>query len=214
MRLSEIDVATALRNMTPGEISAAAQGVDQKLVVDPKIKAEIEKKAQTYVKPLMGKWQEALAAQAAVGKDIDDVSTQRIILAGIISRYAGISPDDVDVLEKKILRSDLTDEQQVSDIFKSAVVMTLFQRIVRPVGKRQSTAQYQPSAEVPQEIPDNALVSVMIQQQPVFYYHFNSRWYNQANDTPLNPTKDEYIISQLNKKTYELQRKGKLKLRT
>ena len=215
MRLSEIDVAQAPRNLTPDEIAAAARGLDKRIDVNPKIKAEIEKKAQTYVKPLMGKWQQALAAQANIGKDIDDVSTQRLILAGVISRYAGVSPDDVDVLEKKILASDLTNETAVADIFKTAVVMTLFQRIARPTGSRKA-APSEPSAEVSQEIPDNALVSIPINSQPNAFFYYNGEWHWQSSGNPLNPTKDvdAYFIDQLNMKAARLHKLGKLKFRT
>jgi hypothetical protein len=213
MRLSEIDVAQAPRNLTPDEIEAAARGLDKRIDVNPKIKAEIDKKAQTYVKPLMGKWQEALAAQSSLGKDIDDPSTQRLILAGVISRYAGISPDDVGVLEKKILASDLTNETAVADIFKTAVVMTLFQRIARSTGSRKA-APSEPSAEVSQEIPDDALVSIQINSQPSAFFYYNGEWHWQSSGNPLNPTRDAYFIDQLNTKAARLHRMGKLKFRT
>ena len=202
MRLSEIDVATAPRNMTPGEISAAARGVDHRIAVDTKMKAAIDKKAQTYIKPLMRKWQEALAAQANVGKNIDDVTTQRMILAGIISRYAGISPDDVDVLEKKILRSDLTDGQQVSDILRTAVVMTLYQRMAAP---RRSTKSVddQPDETTPRE-------GALVTDNGVTYYFHDGRWYGQKDDLPV---KIPQLSDELTKQAITMGRRGKLTLR-
>ena len=214
MRLSEIEVADIPRNLTPDEIATAARGVEKKPIsVDPKVSAEIDKKAQTYVRPLMGKWQEALAAQANSGKDIDDPAVQRMIIAGVISRYAGISPDDVNVLEKKILGSDLTDETKVADIFKTAVVMTLFQRIARPVGAKQKTSPTQAASVASTEPPEDAFVSIKLQGQDRGYYYHNDQWYDQALDRPLNPDREGYIITQLNDKTAELQRRGRLQFR-
>jgi len=205
MRLSEIDVAQAPRKLTPDEIAAAARGLDRKIAVNPKIKAEIEKKAQTYVKPLMGKWQQALAAQASLGKNIDNVSTQRLILAGVISRYAGISPDDVDVLEKKILASDLSNENAVAEIFKTAVVMTLFQRITRSTGHEKSapiTKTRQAPAAVT-EPPEEALVT----DNGVQYYYRGGKWYSAKDDLAVRIPELSAI---LNDKAISAARLGKL----
>ena len=208
MRLSEIDVAQAPRNLTRDEIATAARGLDKRVDVNPKIKAEIEKKAQTYVKPLMGKWQQALAAQVNIGKDIDDVSTQRLILAGIISRYAGISPDDVDVLEKKILASDLTNETAVADIFKTAVVMTLFQRIARPTGPDKSASITKPRQTTAAivEPPEEALVT----DNGVQYYYRGGKWYSVKDDLAVRIPQ---LTAILNDRAISMARLGKLTLR-
>jgi hypothetical protein len=205
MRLAEIDVATDPRSLTPDEIAAVAQGMNKKINIDPKVKARVDKKAQSYVKPLMGKWQEALAAQANIGKDIDDPNTQRLILAGIISRYAGISPNDVDILEKKILASDLTDEKQVAVIFKTAVTMTLFQRIAKSTGPEKSIPVTKPQQATPAvtEPPEEALVT----DNGVQYYYRGGKWYSAKDDLAVRIPE---LSAELNNKAISAVRLGKL----
>jgi len=108
----------------------------------------VEKQANAYVKPFLTKWHQALQIQAKKGANIEDRAVQQSTLGGIIARYAKLGDDDVAPLEQKIMAADLTNDQQVADILRTAVMMTLYQRIAKS-GAAQPVAPAGQSATAP-----------------------------------------------------------------
>lgn len=168
--------------------------------------ADIEKQAKGYVKPLMAKWHEALNIQSKLGKDIEDSKTQQLILGGIIARYAKLGAGDVAPLQKKISAADLTNDAQVSDILKTAVMMTLYQRTAAPRRTAKADDSTHDDAETESTPPEGALV----RDNGVPYYFHNGKWYGLNDDLPV---RIQQLTDVLTARAITMWRRGKLTLR-
>lgn len=107
-------------------------------------RSNLDQQARKYLRPMLNKYKEIVDAQSQVGRNVQDPKELQLIIGSVINRYANLLDADVPRIKQAIISSNLTNDNDLTNIFNMAIKSTLAKRLSGNIPTQQQTTTTPP----------------------------------------------------------------------